>query len=109
MWYNPVRSAAAGSPVATIARGRLGERTRPVGHADLIGDYPELVALGGETPHGQQEIPSAQTVNPARAEDERAADLCDRAFSLELGCAIHIERAVGASSGYGVVRAPSNT
>ena len=85
---------ASGRPVRDQRRRRLASARAPVRRAGLVGDDAQLVALGGEPAHRQQEILAAQPVDPARAQHERArAGRGDRALARELARAVDVERA----------------
>src|SRR6266702_7343858 len=58
-----IRQAAADQ-----RRRGLGERAGPIGHAKLIGDDGELVALRSQSPDRQQKVAAVQSVYPARAQ-----------------------------------------
>src|SRR5689334_23817224 len=76
-------------------RGRCGcERARPVGHAMLVGDYANLVALRCKPAHRHEKILSVPAVDPARAERQRGcAGARNSLLARKLARTVHVDRA----------------
>ena len=75
-------------------RRGLRERAGPIGHAKLIGDDSQFVALGRQSPDRHQKVSTAQPVDPARAQrDARTIHRGNRVLPVQLALAIHVERA----------------
>src|SRR6202171_1930504 len=74
-------------------RGRVRQGPCPVVCAHLIGDDSQLLALGGKSSHGRQEILAAKSVDPAGAQHQTSPPgRRDRSLSAKLAATIDIDR-----------------